>query len=163
MEKQEQEMADKYELLILGIGNILLGDEGFGVHVVRELEKYDLPSGVTVMDGGTGGEDLVFWIEDAERLIVVDAIDAGAEPGTLFRFRDGDLDLASVEHPLSLHDSSFVNVLQLARLRGCLPETTVFAVQVESIDWGLALTPRVQEAVPRVIKAIELELSAIMS
>ncbi|MFZ5898732.1 MAG: hydrogenase maturation protease [Bacillota bacterium] len=156
-------MADKYQLLILGIGNILLSDEGFGVHVVRELEHRDLPPGVTVMDGGTGGEDLVFWIEEAERLIVVDAIDAGAEPGTLFRFRHDDLDLAFTERPLSLHDSNFVDVLNFAKLRGCLPETIVFAVQVENIDWGLTLTPRVQEAVPRVIKAIELELSQIMS
>ena len=73
----------KDELLVLGIGNVLLGDEGVGVHVIQQLEKHEMPTHVTLLDGGTGGFHLLSYLQDYSRVILIDATLDGKEPGTI--------------------------------------------------------------------------------
>lgn len=145
-------------LTVLGLGNLLLSDEGVGVHAIRALEK-DSPPGVVLLDGGTGGQDLFFWIEGAAALIVVDSIDCGAEPGTLFRFRPQDLDLGSAAVPYSLHEMRLPEILRMAEDAGRLPPTVILAVQVGTTDWGLELSPAVAGMLDRLVGTVKEEIA----
>lgn len=146
--------------LILGIGNILLRDEGVGVRVVEALADVELPEGVEVLDGGTAGADLVDAIADRERLIVIDALDADAEPGAIARLGADDL-VPQEGESISLHQVGLVETLHMARQLGCAPrETIVLGIQPGEIAPGLELTPEVAAAVPRVVERILDELHA---
>ena len=144
--------------LVLGIGNILLSDEGVGVRVIEAMAGLDVPPGVELVDGGTSGADLVDLIADRRKLIVVDAMDAGAEPGTVFRL--GPDDLAPDEgEPISLHQLGLVESLLIARCLKCPPqEVVIFGVQPKAIRPGLELTSELAAVVPQVIRAVLEEL-----
>ena len=104
--REGRDQLSPHKIVILGIGNILLTDEGIGVHVANELAKMDLPSGLSVVEGGTDGFRLLNVITEADRLIVVDAVKGGAKPGSIYRF---DISLrtdqcaAYITRPLSRH------------------------------------------------------------
>jgi len=137
--------------LVLGIGNILLRDDGVGVHVVEALRTTDLPERVEVVDGGTAGANLVDVIADRERLILIDAVDAGEEPGTIVRM-DVD-DLIPADGPLSLHQFGIAETIAMARQLGCAPKEMIFfGVQPGEVSPGLELTAAVARAVPRVVE-----------
>jgi Ni,Fe-hydrogenase maturation factor len=96
----------KKKTAIIGIGNLILRDEGLGVHVVRQLEDRELSPGVELIDGGTATTELLPVIHETERIIVIDALKAGAEPGTICRVTPEDL-VCETERPLSLHQVGF--------------------------------------------------------
>jgi hydrogenase maturation protease len=135
------------ETLVLGLGNILLGDEGVGVRAVeRLLERYDFPVGeeVRVMDGGTLGLDLLPYVEDASRLLVLDAVRAGEPPGTLVRLTDREVPVYLDAAMVSPHQQGLHDLLAVAALRGHLPGEVVFwGVQIENLGVGLELSPAV--------------------
>jgi hydrogenase maturation protease len=133
--------------LILGIGNILWADEGFGVRVVEEIHRrYLLPDDVTLMDGGTQGLYLVQHVKAARRLLVFDAVDFGQVPGTLALVRDEDVPSFFGCRKLSLHQTGFQDVLAAAALLGGGPESLVLiGVQAETLDdWGGSLRPMIR-------------------
>jgi hydrogenase maturation protease len=139
--------------LVLGIGNVLWADEGFGVRTVEALhERFEVPEGVGIVDGGTQGLLLLDLVCDAERVLVFDAIDFALPPGTLKVLRDAEVP-AWAGTKVSLHQASFQEVLALARLRGRVPHAiTLVGVQPAVLaDFGGSLTdivrPRVDEAV----------------
>jgi hydrogenase maturation protease len=141
------------QTLVLGIGNVLWADEGFGVRAVEALhERFEVPDGVGVVDGGTQGLLLLDLVCDAERVLVFDAIDFALPPGTLKVLRDAEVP-AWAGAKVSLHQASFQEVLALARLRGREPRSvTLVGVQPAVLaDFGGSLTdivrPRVDEAV----------------
>ena len=121
--------------LVLGIGNILWADEGFGVRAVEALhQRYALPDSVTLMDGGTQGLYLVQNVAEAEDLLVFDAIDYGLPPATLQVLRDAQVPMWS-DTTMSLHQASFMELLSLAQLKGRFPQRiTVIGVQPEVLD-----------------------------
>jgi hydrogenase maturation protease len=144
--------------LILGIGNILLGDEGVGVRAVEAMRELDLPAGVELVDGGTGGADLVDILADRRKVIVIDAMQAGLEAGAIRRMTADDL-LPMQGDCMSLHELGLVESLHMAGLLGCEPgEVTVFGIQPARIAPGLELSPEAASAVPRVIEAVLTEL-----
>jgi hydrogenase maturation protease len=152
-------MTDK-KILILGIGNLLLRDEGVGVHAVRELEGRKLPSHVEVIDGGTSLMELLPIIQEAERIIVIDALRGGGEPGTLYRVFPDDL-MAETERPLSLHQVGLLEVLGMARQLGGDPQVVIIGVEPKEISWGMELTPEVGAKLPRVIDAVFEEMGGL--
>jgi hydrogenase maturation protease len=133
------------ETLVLGLGNILLSDEGVGVRVIeRLLEEYDFPEGVRVMDGGTLGLNLLPDVEDATRLLVMDAVQARQPPGTLMRLTGDDIPIFLDTSKISPHQESLQDILALAALRGTLPEEVVlWGVQIGSMEVSLELSPPV--------------------
>jgi hydrogenase maturation protease len=122
-------------VLVLGIGNLLWADEGFGVRAVELLHaRYALPEAVTLMDGGTQGLLLLDPVCSASHVIVFDAIDYKLPPGTLRVLRDAQVPMWS-DTVMSLHQASFMELLSLAQLKGRFPQRiTVIGVQPELLD-----------------------------
>ena len=144
-------------VLIMGIGNILLRDEGVGVRVIEAMQGMDLPDDVELVDAGTAGADLVDIVADRRKVIVVDGIQGQAEPGTVFRMRTEDL-LPQEGEAISLHQLGLAESLAMARQLGCAPEdTVVFGIQPGEISPGLELTAEVARVVPKVIEAVMAE------
>lgn len=153
----------KRELVILGVGNLLLQDEGSGIHVLREIEAhYAFEGDVRLVDGGTGGLGLLPWIQGAENLIVLDAVQADHPPGSVFRFTPADI-LCETSPGLSSHELDLAGVLKLAEALGQTPSSVVlFGVQPEETSsCGLELTPSVQAAVPVLVRLVLRELDRL--
>jgi len=148
------------EIVILGVGNILLRDEGFGVRVVEELDRrYTFPPHVRVVDGGTQGLWLLSTLQEADHLIVIDAVLGGGDPGCLYRLHKEDLP-KGLRLKQSAHDSDLVEALNLCSLLETGPETVVvFGVEPEDIQtYGLDLTPVIAAKVDDVIEMVLDEL-----
>jgi hydrogenase maturation protease len=145
---------------VLGIGNILLRDEGIGCHVAHALEGIPLPD-VKIMDGGTC-PDVLQFLEDADKLIVVDAVKGEGVPGQIYRFHLEDINLERKPF-LSLHDLGLVDSLMLMQLWHPdfigIDEAVIIGVEPKEVDWGLELSPELQEKMPRIIDAILAELN----
>jgi len=153
-------VASDDRILVLGIGNILWADEGFGVRVVEALaEGHDLPARVTLLDGGTQGLYLLPYLEDADAVVVVDAIDYGFAPGTLHVIRGEAVPAVLAARKLSLHQTGFQELLALMALRG-RPPTRLVLVGVQPArldDYGGGLTEAVAAQVaPAVATVIAL-------
>ncbi len=136
--------------VILGIGNLLLKDEGVGVHAVRLLEEKGVPEGVEVVDGGTLGFDLLGIFEGTDKVVVIDALRGGGEPGTIYKVRPEDLK-EDKRQPLSLHQIGFLEVMEMARLLGFETEVVIIGVEPKEIDWGLELSSEVKGKLQKVI------------
>src|SRR4030042_3652602 len=115
-------------IIILGVGNILLSDEGVGVHVANELMKIDLPPEVSVVEGGTDGFRLLNVITEADRLIVIDAVKGGAEPGSIYHFDIDEVKSCPSGFKTSVHKIGILEVIDLSGLIGKTPHTTVFGI-----------------------------------
>ena len=145
--------------LFVGIGNVLQGDDGVGVRAAEIMEKLPLPADVEVYECGTALPDLARLIEDREVVVVVDAIDADAEPGTVFRLKPEQL--ARQAAPISLHELDLSHALDEARLLGRAPKRVyVVAVQVADLSRALTLSLPVEGALLRALGVAvhELEL-----
>jgi hydrogenase maturation protease len=130
------------------------------VHAVRELEGRKLPSHVEVIDGGTSLMELLPIIQEAERIIVIDALRGGGEPGTIYRITPDDL-MAETERPLSLHQVGLLEVLGMARQLGGDPQVVIIGVEPHEISWGMELTPEVEAKLPKVVEAVLEELQGL--
>lgn len=139
-------MDSQHEVLVLGIGNLLWADEGFGVRAVEALNQaYRFPDGVELMDGGTLGLGLLPYVEASRRVLVFDAIDFGLAPGELKVLRDAEVP-AWGARKLSPHQNGFNDILALAQLHGAAPEHIV-AIGVQPLtldDFGGSLTAPVR-------------------
>ncbi len=155
-------MEFRDEVLVLGIGNVLWADEGFGVRAVEALHAtHAFPAGVRLLDGGTLGLNLYEPVACARRVLVFDAIDYGLVPGTLKLLRDADVP-AWGRTKLSPHQIGFNDVLALAQLNGRVPETIVaIGVQpVELSDFGGSLTEPVRARLPDAVTLAAEDLAA---
>src|SRR5512134_1464402 len=142
----------------IGVGNILLCDEGIGVHVVRELHRRGVPPEVEYVDGGVAGATLLNLIEGEERVVIVDAVDAPFPPGTVIRLTPGEL-AGSTRPSWSLHDVNLAATLGMMRLRDTLPEMLILGVVPAdigsySIDLSGPLAARFGEIVEKVLGEI---------
>jgi len=149
-------MAAAHRTLILGIGNILWADEGFGVRAVEAFhQRYEMPADVTVLDGGTQGLYLVNFLQDVDTLLVFDAIDYGLQPGTLKIVRDDEVPKFTGAKKMSLHQTGFQEVLSAADLLGAYPRRlALVGCQPQDLeDWGGPLTPPVAAAIDPALAA----------
>lgn len=147
-------------VLVLGIGNLIMSDDGVGVRVVQLLqERYRFPEEVTLLDGGTLGLDLLPKLEGVERLLVVDAVETGGAPGTLLRLSGDDIPLA-LETKVSPHQMGLKDLLTVASLQGFDPaEMVLWGVQPECIEMGMELSPVVAEQVAQLTENVLIELA----
>jgi len=142
--------------LVLGMGNLLLSDEGVGVHVARALAARALPENVSVVEAGTAFLDVLPDIEKADRILLIDAMEGGGAPGSVYR-----VPFDQCVHPdmlASLHGFDLSRVLYMAGSERA-PEVTVFGVEPARIAWGTELSPVVARVVPAVEEAILGELA----
>lgn len=145
-------------VLIIGIGNILIRDEGIGVRVAEQMMKMSLPPDVQVMDGGTGGLDLLYVIEGRKKVIVVDAVKAGSPPGTLFRFTDKDLE-EKKGTLRSAHGIDFSDVVSTSAYFKTKPDEIVFlGIEPADLGAGLDLSPEIEKMIPVLINLVLKEI-----
>lgn len=149
------------DVLVLGLGNTLLGDEGAGVHVIRYLQSKPPLPGVRYLDGGTLSFSLADAIQSTDALIVVDAAELGAAAGTVRCYRNSDMDdFVGGGRKRSPHEVSLVDLLAVALLSDQLPRRrALVGIQPHSLDWSELPSERVAEAIPRAGQQV-LELIA---
>lgn len=149
-------------LVVLGVGNILMSDEGIGVHAVTALmDGYDLPDCVEIIDGGTSGMDCLDRIADADLLLIADCMrKAGAQPGDITRLADDQIN-AWFKTKISPHQVGLSDVLAACCFHGISPKKVVLiGVQPASFDTSMELTPAIAAVLPRVIDDLLAELAA---
>ena len=155
-------MSRPTPLLVLGLGNMLLEDDGVGAAAVSLLlERYAAPEGVRVLDGGTLGLSLLPYLEDADAVILVDAVRADGPPGSFVRL-DGDDVAPAVASRLSVHQVGVADLLDGARWLGRYPDRVVLLGLVpESMELAVGLTPRVRSALPELAERVAEEARSL--
>lgn len=129
-------------LIVLGLGNILYADEGFGVRLAERLyTRHGFPDNVEIVDAGTQGHPLLAFVERADRLLLLDAVDFGLAPGTFILRDSSGIPAYLSAHKMSLHQNSFSEVLALAELTDCLPgEIRLIGLQPADLGFGRSLS-----------------------
>ena len=143
----------RHRIAVVGLGNLMRTDDAVGMLAIQRLRTEPrLPNGVLVIEGGTLGLDLLHPLSGVTRLLALDAVEAGVQPGTVLRF-DGD-DVAALPVSKSVHLLGFADLIGAMQLSGDAPgEVVVLGVQPQTIDWGTELTSTVEAALPRLIDA----------
>jgi len=155
----ESDVQASKKILVLGVGNELLSDEGVGVHTIKAMSKLELPPEVEIMDGGTDGFSLINVIVEADRLILIDCVKGGSKPGTIYKFNIEDAPSCPDKFKTSVHQISILEVINLSELVGKTPETTVIGVEPKSISTSMELTDDVKTKIPKIIDLVLEEIS----
>jgi hydrogenase maturation protease len=154
-EDLKAEADNMARIVVLGLGNVLLKDEGVGIHVVHALQDSQPPPDVDleVIDGGTSPEAL-YLAEGADKVIVIDAVKGGSGPGSVYRFRPTEISLDDKDY-LSLHQIGILESLRIMEYMGKEPkDTVVLGVEPKEITWGLELSPELEHKVPQIVKLV---------
>jgi hydrogenase maturation protease len=141
-------------ILVLGVGNLLLKDEGVGIHFVQRLQKKSLPPDVDVMDGGTRGLDLLMLMEGRKLVVVVDCARLGEAPGTVRVFGPKDI-VPEKNRGFSVHGLNLASALEFGKRLGMLPEVFIVGVEPESIAIEIGLSAVVREALPVIERTVD--------
>ncbi len=149
---------NRVKILVLGLGNVLMADEGIGVHVVRAVETHTLPAGVECLDGGTGGFILLEPMQNADRVILIDAADDGNPPGTVTRTTPR----FSHDYPptLTAHDIGIKDLLDAFYIQGGGPEVVLYAITIDphqpiSMSLSAESSKAADEAVARILAELQ--------
>ena len=148
------------DILILGIGNVLMGDEGIGVRAINYLEKHTFPSNVRLLDGGTGGFHLLEYLQEYKKIIMIDATMNGGKPGTLNIIKPR----FSTDFPkaLSAHDIGLKDLVESAALLGSLPEIHLITITIAKIQpMTIDLSPGISATLPQIHKKVNEILALI--
>jgi hydrogenase maturation protease len=151
------------QILIYGAGNLILSDEGFGVHFVRHLERcYQVPENVELYDGGTLGIMVHFKFEEADKVILVDVVKAEGEPGEVFRYEREDIMLKRIPVKLSPHQIGLQEMLLISEMRDApKPELTFYGIVAGSLEPGDQLTPPLRAGLEKVAALVIAELRSV--
>jgi len=153
------------KLLVLGVGNILMMDEGIGVHAVHEFwkEKQNWDETlVDFIDGGTFTQDIFYLFEAYEQVLVLDLVRAGHEPGTIYSLDEDDL-VKNEKQVLSLHDTDLLDSLDMAQMRGHRPTLKFVGIEPDKIDWGTEMTPALIKAFPSFMKVARKHIEKLLN
>ncbi len=144
-------------IAVVGVGNLLLKDEGIGVHIAHALQQIDIPHNVKIVDGGTS-PDLPYYLENIDKLIIIDAVKTRGQPGTIYRFHPYDMNIES-EGIISLHELGLEQSLRMMRLIGNEPkETVIIGIEPKELNWGTELEAELQQKIPEIINAVLKEI-----
>jgi len=149
------------KVAVVGVGNVLLKDEGIGVHVARALrEKFGTDrADIEIIDGGTS-PDVFLLLEGVRKLILVDAVKGGGNPGSIYRFHPDDI-IPEGKYVISAHQVGLLEGLRMLEYSGFKPESIVIiGVEPKEIDWGLELTTELSEKLPEILKVVMAELDS---
>ena len=150
---------DHQHVLILGLGNLLLQDEGLGILSLQWLQKtYAWPANVTLMDGGVMGLELLPYIEACDAVCIIDAVRSGRKPGTLVRLKRDEIP-AVIALKYSVHQVGFQETMAMLQLRGTVPHHMVlWGIEPEHIALGMSLSPAVASKMPLLSHAVVEQL-----
>jgi hydrogenase maturation protease len=151
------------QVLIYGAGNLILSDEGFGVHFIRHLEKhYEIPGNVEIYDGGTLGIMVSFKFEEADKVILIDVVDTPGKPGDIFRFDREEIMLKKLPVKMSPHQIGLQEMLLISEMRGApQSELAFFGIIPSSLDPGDTLSPPLQKGLEKVASLVVAELKQV--
>jgi hydrogenase maturation protease len=145
---------------VIGVGNLLLKDEGVGIHVIQALQKSALKATgkLAIIDGGTCPDAFDLVPEGIDKLVVVDAVKGGGEPGAIYRFTPEDI--AFHRGPItSLHHLGLAEGLNVMAHAGLTPrEVVIVGVEPKEIGWGLEMSPELQRKIPQIIDLVAREI-----
>ena len=149
-------------ILVLGVGNLLLMDEGVGVRALDAIEdRFEIPAGVELMDGGTSGMELLGYIQGRDALIILDAVTCNEPPGTIVRM-EGDEVPALFRKKISPHQLGLSDLIAAARLTDTLPKQVVlFGIEPKEIGTGLRLSDTVGAVMEDLAILVARELEAL--
>ncbi len=150
------------KIAVICVGNLLMGDDGIGIHVVRELEKLELPDNVKVYDAMTNSFMVPEYMDGADKALIVDAYNGNKNPGSVskFKFNPGEHDYAD-RIELSLHDMDFIDALNSGRhAYSYPPEIVIIGVEPENVHLSMELSATLRKAIPGIIKEIFAEIKA---
>lgn len=155
-QKPEQQFP---KIAVLGIGNLLLKDEGAGIHLLRLLRETNSEyTNVELIDAGTS-VDIPIFVDKVDKLIILDAVNGGGEPGTIYHFELKDTD-TKWDVPLSFHQFGILDNLKVMTLLGKKPKSIVIiGIEPKLVDWGIELSPEIESKLPQVLKLIEEEIN----
>ncbi len=154
-EKKAKKPADMTRVVILGVGNLLLKDEGVGIHVIHALQNSLLPTNVDLelIDGGTS-PNFLYLLDGADKLIIIDAVEGGNEPGAIYRFRAGDIEQEG-KCALSMHEIGLLDDLEMMEhMGGKRKDAIIIGVEPKEIGWGLELSSELEQKVPQMVKVV---------
>jgi len=143
--------------VIIGCGNLLLKDEGVGVHLIEYLKKVDLPKDVELVDGGTAGLNLIDFIKNAQKVVIVDAVKAGGQPGDIYSFSPQDFE-TETSLKTSLHDITLKDVFRIMRQTDSLPNIKIIGIEPKEIDIGTELSGELKEKLARLSEIVLKEV-----
>jgi hydrogenase maturation protease len=159
--KGKRQISDsrRGRILVLGVGNLLLSDEGVGVHVAQRMTGMDFPPEVEILEGGTDGFGLMHVLLRTERLILVDAVKGGGPPGSIYRFNIEDCPPFPDIFKTSVHQISILEVIHLSGLVGSVPKTVIIGVEPKCLQMGMELSPEIEVRIPAVIELVREEVT----
>jgi len=146
---------------LIGLGNLLMRDEGVGIHAVKYIQAhFEIPAELEIVDGGTAGLDLLPYIEERDHVLFVDSVNFGKEPGHIGRLKNEEIP-ALFHVKDSLHHMGLMDVLAAAQLLDRLPkEMCLIGIQPQTIETGLELTGTIQERLVPLVRQIMAQISA---
>ncbi len=159
-EEKAQKPADTTRVAILGVGNILLKDEGVGIHVIHALQDSPLltDAGVEIIDGGTS-PNVLYLLDGADRLIVIDAVEGGGEPGTIYRFRAEDIEQED-KCVLSAHQMGLLEDLEvMEHMENKRKDVVIIGAEPKEMGWGLELSAELEQKIPQMVKVVLEEIT----
>ena len=141
--------------LIIGCGNILLGDEGIGVHFIQQLEKGEIPAGIELLDGGTGGAELISYIKKADKVIIVDSIQAKGKSGAIYKFTPNDYEQENSPFgSASLHEISLKDIFATMKQLKIKKDITIFGIEPEVVELKIGLSKKMEELFPKLTNLV---------
>ncbi len=139
--------------IILGIGNLLMKDDGIGIHVVNRLNQMELPDGIEAIDGATFTLELLSIFQEASRILIVDAVKGGHSPGSVYYLTPDNL-INEKSRVLSLHQVGFLDVIETAKEMGYCPDIRILGVEPYEISWGMELSDVLEEKFDVIVKKV---------
>jgi len=147
-------------IVIIGFGNLLMGDDGAGIQAAQALMTASLPGNVEVIDGGVASFEILDGVRTADLIILMDALAAGGQPGEIYRLLSENLDSWKTNQGLSLHEFTLIDSLRLAKALGPMPPILIYGIEPADVSFRWGLTAAVEQAVERLIPMIIASVTA---
>ena len=146
------------KIAVLGMGNVLFKDEGIGIHLIHALKNFPDLESVDLIDGGTSPQ-VIDLVRDADRLIVIDAIYGGEEPGSVYRIKPEHV---KNQKPYSIHELNVLQMLWTLNIIGKSPKITIIGIEPKEIDWGLELSPELEQRLPQITEFVREKIKKVL-
>ena len=151
------------KIVVIGIGNLLLMDEGIGVHTINELEKHDLPESIEIYDGGTGGFKLIDLMHGAARVIFIDAVETGKAPGSVTIFSAEEVHSLYNKKKYSLHDTDLMEIIKMTELLDDPPIIEIVGIQPKIINYGTTLSNELAGSMSNIMNTVLRRIEEVCS
>ncbi|MDD5287929.1 MAG: HyaD/HybD family hydrogenase maturation endopeptidase [Dehalococcoidales bacterium] len=161
--QNREALVQHLPILVMGVGNILMSDDGIGIHVIRAVQKLELPDDIELLDGGTASMSYLDNLSSREKVIIIDAVKGNNKPGTIYCFTPADISVRK-NMITSLHQIGILESLTMSEFIGNPPQNVViFGVEPAVIEWGMTLSSAVNAIIPELVEMICKELRIFTS